>query len=87
MRMVTMLPALEEEAAIGSVVRAISRALVHEVLVVHNGRRDGPAAVAPASGTSRRGSRHAGAAAGLGCGLPGWCAGSTPGRYCGLPRR
>ena len=50
MRMVTIIPALEEEAAIGSVVRAISRALVHEVMVVDNGSRDGTAAVAQAAG-------------------------------------
>ena len=48
--MVTSIPALEEEAAIGSVVRAISRALVHEVLVVDHGSRDGTAAVAQAAG-------------------------------------
>jgi glycosyltransferase involved in cell wall biosynthesis len=50
MRMVTIIPALEEEAAIGRVVRAISRKLVHEVLVVDNGRRDGTAAVTQAAG-------------------------------------
>jgi glycosyltransferase involved in cell wall biosynthesis len=50
MRIVTMIPALDEEAAIGSVVRAISRALVHEVMVVDNGSRDGTAAVAQAAG-------------------------------------
>jgi glycosyltransferase involved in cell wall biosynthesis len=48
--MVTIIPALEEEAAIGSVVRAISRELVHGVLVVDNGSRDGTAAVAQAAG-------------------------------------
>jgi glycosyltransferase involved in cell wall biosynthesis len=50
MRMVTILPALEEEAAIGRVIRAISREFVHEVMVVDNGRRDGTAAVAHAAG-------------------------------------
>src|SRR5712691_4674960 len=50
MRMVTIIPALDEEAAIGSVVRAISRELVHEVIVVDNGSRDGTAAVAQAAG-------------------------------------
>ena len=42
-RIVTMIPALDEEAAIGSVVRAISRELVPEVIVVDNGSRDGTA--------------------------------------------
>src|SRR5262245_40929730 len=50
MRMVTIIPALDEEAAIGSVVRAISRALVHEVMVIDNGSRDGTAALAQAAG-------------------------------------
>ena len=45
MRIVTIIPALDEEAAIASVVRAISRELVHEVIVVDNGSRDGTAAV------------------------------------------
>ena len=44
MRIVTIIPALDEEAAIGSVVRAISREFVHEVIVVDNGSRDGTAA-------------------------------------------
>jgi glycosyltransferase involved in cell wall biosynthesis len=52
MRMVTIIPALDEEAAIGSVVRAISRARVHEVIVVDNGSRDGTAAVAQAAGAT-----------------------------------
>jgi glycosyltransferase involved in cell wall biosynthesis len=50
MRMVTMIPALDEAAAIGRVVRAISRALVHAVMVVDHGSRDGTAAVAQAAG-------------------------------------
>ena len=52
MRIVTIIPALDEEAAIGSVVRAISRELVHEVIVVDNGSRDGTAAVAQAAGAT-----------------------------------
>ena len=51
-RIVTIIPALDEEAAIGSVVRAISRELVHEVIVVDNGSRDGTAAVAQAAGAT-----------------------------------
>jgi glycosyltransferase involved in cell wall biosynthesis len=50
MRVATIIPALDEEAAIGGVVRAISRELVHEVIVVDNGSRDGTAAVAEAAG-------------------------------------
>ena len=82
MRLVTMIPALEEEAAIGSVVRAISREFVHEVIGVDNGSRDGIAAVAQA----RRGYRHSGASAGLWCGLqPGSARGRTgwPGTAAG----
>jgi glycosyltransferase involved in cell wall biosynthesis len=52
MRIVTIIPALDEEAAIGSVVRAISRELVHEVIVVDNGSRDGTTAVAQAAGAT-----------------------------------
>src|SRR5262249_2022277 len=52
MRMVTMIPALDEAAARGSVVRTISRALVHAVIVVDNGSRDGTAAVAQAAGAT-----------------------------------
>ena len=52
MRIGTIIPALDEEAALGSVVRAISRELVHEVIVVDNGSRDGTAAVAQAAGAT-----------------------------------
>ena len=52
MCIVTIIPALDEEAAIGRVVRAISRERVHEVIVVDNGSRDGTAAVAQAAGAT-----------------------------------
>ena len=52
MRIVTIIPALDEEAAIGGVVRTISRALVQEVIVVDNGSHDGTAAVAQAAGAT-----------------------------------
>jgi len=52
MRIVTIIPALDEEAAIGGVVRTISRKLVQEVIVVDNGSHDGTAAVAQAAGTT-----------------------------------
>ena len=40
MRVVTIIPALDEEGAIGGVIRAVPRALVEEVIVVDNGSRD-----------------------------------------------
>jgi glycosyltransferase involved in cell wall biosynthesis len=52
MRIATIIPALDEEAAIGGVVRAISRQLVHEVIVVDNGSRDGTVAAAIAAGAT-----------------------------------
>jgi hypothetical protein len=52
MRIVTIIPALDEEAAIRGVVQAVSRELVHEVIVVDNGSRDGTAAVAKAAGAT-----------------------------------
>jgi glycosyltransferase involved in cell wall biosynthesis len=52
MRIATIIPALDEEGAIGGVVRAISRQLVHEVIVVDNGSRDGTAAAASAAGAT-----------------------------------
>jgi glycosyltransferase involved in cell wall biosynthesis len=52
MRIVTIIPTLDEEAAIDGVVRAVSRELVHEVIVVDNGSRDGTAAVAQAAGAT-----------------------------------
>jgi glycosyltransferase involved in cell wall biosynthesis len=52
MRIATIIPALDEEAAIGGVVRAISRQLVYEVIVVDNGSRDGTAAAAIAAGAT-----------------------------------
>lgn len=52
MRIVLIIPALDEEGAIGGVVRAVSRALVHDVIVVDNGSRDRTAAVAQAAGAT-----------------------------------
>lgn len=52
MRIVTIIPALDEAAAIGAVVWAVPRALVHEVIVVDNGSRDGTGAVAQAAGAT-----------------------------------
>ncbi len=52
MRIVTIIPALDEAAVIGEVVRAVSRDLVHEVIVVDNGSRDGTGAVAQAAGAT-----------------------------------
>jgi len=52
MRIVTIIPALDEEAAIDGVVRTISRELVQEVIVVDNGSHDGTAAVAQAAGAT-----------------------------------
>jgi glycosyltransferase involved in cell wall biosynthesis len=49
-RISVVIPALDEEAAIGEVVRAVPRHLVHEVIVVDNGSRDRTAAVAAAAG-------------------------------------
>ena len=50
MRIAVIIPALDEEGAIGGVVRAMPRAVVQEVIVVDNGSRDGTAAVAQAAG-------------------------------------
>ena len=52
MRIVRIIPALDEEAAIGGVVRTISRELIQEVIVVDNGSHDGTAAVAQAAGAT-----------------------------------
>src|ERR1700751_5186471 len=52
MRIVTIIPALDEAAVIGEGVRAVSRDLVHEVIVVDNGSRDGTGGVAPAAGAT-----------------------------------
>ena len=52
MRIVTIIPALDEAAAIGAVVRAVSLDLVDEVIVVDNGSRDGTDAVAQAAGAT-----------------------------------
>ena len=49
-RVVLVLPALDEEATIGGVVRAVPRDRIAEVLVVDNGSRDRTAAVAEAAG-------------------------------------
>lgn len=45
-----VIPALDEEAAIGAVVRAVPAGWVDEVVVVDNGSRDGTAAAAGAAG-------------------------------------
>ena len=50
MHIAVIIPALDEEAAIGGVVRAVPRDLVREVVVVDNGSLDGTAAVAQAAG-------------------------------------
>lgn len=50
MRIAVVIPALDEEAAIGEVVRAVPRELVREVIVVDNGSVDRTAAVARAAG-------------------------------------
>lgn len=50
MRVSVVIPALNEEAAVGGVVREIPRSLVHEIIVVDNGSTDRTAAVAAAAG-------------------------------------
>ncbi len=50
MRVSVVIPALDEEAAIGDVVREIPRDLVHEIVVVDNGSTDRTAAMAAAAG-------------------------------------
>jgi glycosyltransferase involved in cell wall biosynthesis len=45
-----IIPALDEEAAIGAVVRAVPRALIADLVVVDNGSTDGTAATARAAG-------------------------------------
>ena len=52
MHIVMIIPALDEEGAIGGVVRAVSRELVQEVIVVDNGSRDGTAVVAQEAGAT-----------------------------------
>ncbi len=59
-----LIPALDEEACIGAVVRSLPRDLVDEVVVVDNGSRDRTSAVARAAGARvlhepRRGYGHA----------------------------
>jgi glycosyltransferase involved in cell wall biosynthesis len=49
-RVSVVIPALNEEAAIGSVVGEVPRHLVHEILVVDNGSTDRTAEVAAAAG-------------------------------------
>ena len=51
-RAALIIPALDEAAVIGEVVRAVSRDLVHEVIVVDNGSRDGTGAVAKSAGAT-----------------------------------
>jgi glycosyltransferase involved in cell wall biosynthesis len=50
MRVSVIIPALNEEAAIGTVVREVPRDLVSEIIVVDNGSTDRTAAVARAAG-------------------------------------
>ncbi|MGH7431788.1 MAG: glycosyltransferase [Candidatus Methylomirabilales bacterium] len=50
MRIAVVIPALDEEAAIGVVVREVSRDLVGEIIVVDNGSTDRTAEVARAGG-------------------------------------
>lgn len=50
MRVVAVIPALNEAGAIGAVVRALPRQLVQRVIVVDNGSHDGTAAAARAAG-------------------------------------
>jgi glycosyltransferase involved in cell wall biosynthesis len=52
MRIVAIIPALDEEAAIHGVVQAMPRELVQEVIVVDNGSRDATARVAMAAGAT-----------------------------------
>ncbi len=52
MRIAVVIPALDEEAAIGVVVREISRDLVGEIIVVDNGSTDRTAEVARAAGAT-----------------------------------
>lgn len=52
MRIVLIIPTLDEAGAIGGVVQAVPRALVQEVIVVDNGSQDGTAQVAEAAGAS-----------------------------------
>jgi glycosyltransferase involved in cell wall biosynthesis len=49
-RVSVIIPALDEEAVIGQVVRAVPRDLVQEIIVVDNGCRDRTAEVAQAAG-------------------------------------
>lgn len=49
-RVALVIPALDEEAAIAAVVRAVPRAWVDDLVVVDNGSRDRTAAVAAAAG-------------------------------------
>jgi len=50
MRIAVIIPALDEEAAIGGVVRAVPKDLVQEVIVVDNGSRDRTGEMAQAAG-------------------------------------
>jgi len=49
-RVSVVIPVLNEEAAVGGVVREVPRALVHEIIVVDNGSTDRSAEVAAAAG-------------------------------------
>src|SRR2546429_9071271 len=50
LRISVVIPALNEEAAIGGVVREVPRDLVDEIIVVDNGSTDRPAEIAAAAG-------------------------------------
>jgi glucosyl-3-phosphoglycerate synthase len=56
-RVTAIIPALNEELAIGEVVREIPARLVHEIIVVDNGSTDRTAEVARAAG-ARGGARR-----------------------------
>jgi len=50
MRVTAIIPALDEEGAIGETVARLDRSMLHEVIVVNNGSRDRTAERAAAAG-------------------------------------